>query len=316
MNNMSREEINFCRDIYYNIDLLIKNNFEDIIVATFIGSIKDSMQYIEVRQYVLNQIAAKIEELQYDDSNVLKSLINVLVDVDNKEILELLESSLIKSYNLDNFLFLLEKEVALNKDTRNCEAIFITLAMFRNFDFQVFNKFANILKRDHKYISALFLRYNTLNIIINYLHEVGKNNIIIFEDIINFIFANYKPNIRSMYVQIIELITIYSPKLLTKFLYCESYTKSIFENYIIKSNLISPSILNYCTFLKNKDEQLFFEFEKEFIKSSTNLIQYASIVSFCNKKDILIQLVKLKNQDDIIEFIKIFPEYSKLIPML
>ena len=103
-------------------------------------------------------------------------------------------------------------------------------------------------------------------------------------------------------------------------LLCQSQISiSILESVIIDEKRIL-AIKHYCEYIYNKNPDIFFYFENKLLSSNNiipiTLLEYVNVVSFSSKRIVLKKLVQLGAEKELVLFIKKFPEYQNLLPML
>jgi hypothetical protein len=90
------------------------------------------------------------------------------------------------------------------------------------------------------------------------------------------------------------------------------------ENFLISGSPINACI-NYSKYLYSKSFSEYLDFENRYIltiKSSYFLLIFAKSLVFSSKRLILLKLLSLKDSNAVVSFIKEFPKYQNLLPML
>lgn len=323
----TRLEVEFCGKLDYVIDLLIREDFPEEEVKTFTETVKFFLKYQDIREYVVSALHDKASELAkvflvVDKGLTIsfKKFLSILIALDDPEVLEMLETNFAKDRNLTNFFLLVETERLHGKSTANCEKLFLSLITLHGMSLQQIDNFLLSLDKDRVYLATRLIENKSFVALRKYTEEVATNDVTGLKQLIPVFIEKYDDKINSNYMEMVRIAVVYDPSFTDELLSVSKWDlRFLFEKYILNSSSGNMTLLkNYCQYLVDKNGQWFSDFEKQYIEtaSGSDLVRFATTVSFSSKRNILRKLVESKEEENLVEFIKNFSEYRNLLPML
>jgi hypothetical protein len=319
-------EVEFFRSIDQATRLLVKADFPEEEVENFIKVVKVFLGFQDIRSYVVSVLHDKAKEIsklylnwhkgvQYS----LRKFVAILVQLDDPEVIEMLETSFLKEKTSDNFFVLIEEKVKQGKDISNCEKMFLSsLAYNSRVDLPTVNKFLEITQRTSTFLVEQLIDNKSHIALRKYISELVILELSQLSVLVPVIIDKYDDKKHSDYLELARIIIRHDVSFADKLL-LSSDLRDLFEKYVLMSSTADlPLISNYCNYLHSKSQDLFDIFEKEYLgaASSFDIVRYSDSVPFSSKRLILRRLVEIKNETNLVEFIKKFPEYQNLLPML
>ena len=323
----TRLEVEFCGKLDYVIDQLVREDFPEQEVETFVNLVKFFLKYNDIKQYVVAALYDKAKEL----SKVLlvidkgfyfsfRKFVSILIALDDKEVMEMLETNFAKEKDLHNFFLLIEEELRQSKDTANCEKLFFSLMTLNSYELSVVDSFLKAAQRYRAYLVEKLLSNNSHTALRKMLEEIRNNDAPGLKKVVPIFVSKYDDKINSNYLEMVRIVVTYDPSFTEDMLMMSKWDlRFLFEKYILQSSVGNqPLIKNYCQYLWDKDSEWFLEFEKNFLETADgfSIVQFSTNVPFSSKRKILHRLVEGKEEQYLVEFIKKFPEYRHLLPML
>ena len=319
-------EVEFFRNLDKTTDLLVRSDFPEEEVESFIKVIKVFLGFHDIRNYVVSSLHDKSKEiskrylnwnkgLQYS----LRKFVDILIQLDDPEVIEMLETNFLKEKTSDNFFVLIEEKVKLGKDISNCEKMFLSsMAYNSRVDLPTVNKFLEITQRTPTFFVEQLINNKSHTAIRKYISEIVILEPSQLSILVPTIIDKYDEKTHSNYLELARIIIRHDVSF-TDNLLSTSDLRVLFEKYVLMSSTADiPLISNYCNYLHSKNQDWFGVFEKDFLEAaaSSDILRYAIGVSFSSKRLVLRRLVEIKNETNLVEFIKKFPEYQNLLPML
>jgi hypothetical protein len=325
-------EIEFAEKLDFVIHQLIYYNFSDEDIVVFTETVKTFMAYVDLKQFIIDVLYDKVCEASkiikpHDMSRFLsyRKLIRVILDLGDNELIEQLETHLAKHNHPDHFFVFLEEKIARGINTDSSETIFIELIYLnREAQIKVINKFLRLIDKDPSYflkkllVTKLDRSWNFS--VKRYISEVIANEPETLENhIIPTLIQHYDNGLEHYLSIIVEIISI-----------TDKFTRSLIDDNKWKcqaalwSQIINGLTFNtklvkhFCLYLKDHYPDKVEEFEDSFLDNADpdHIVKYAIEVSFSKKRKILRKLIELKSEKWLVEFIKNFPEYKSLLPLL
>lgn len=319
-------EIEFCNKLHVAIDQLIRNDFPEEDVLNFIKSVKTFLQYKDIKEYVKSVLYDKAREI----SNIFlvidkgfffsyRKFISILLSLNDTEVQEMLETNFAKEAKLKNFFILIEEEIKQNKDISNCENLFLSLMTLHSYTAKTIDEFAIAIQKDRAYILKKLIENQSFSTVKKYIEELIISDFESIHTIVPIVIERCY-HMSSHYMDLCKIIITHS-SIYTEQLLSAPIMRVAFQNLILDHHHDNNVLIkNYALFLLNKNTKQFAKFEELFLEvaSSTSMVEFATEIPFSNKRLILQRLVDLKNVDEesLVVFIKKFPEYKNLLPML
>lgn len=328
MDNRTSIEINFFTFLNKGIDQLVRDNFLEQDVLEFVSSMKTFLKFEDIKDFV--------KESLYDKTIQLSSVIHIaeetwtyshrkfialLILLDNDELMEMLETNFVKERRLNNFFILIEEKLKQNKSVENCETLFLSLMTIKSFiNVHVVDMYLQAICRDRSYMVQKLITTKSYSALRRYISEISETDINCLEMLIPVIVERYYDRLNSHYLDLVATILTYSKEFTAHLLPSRNLEK-MFEQYC-SSSIPMPirAITNYALYLSNKNKALFDKFETAFVEYAAplNIVSFASDVPGSNKRKLLNKLIESRetHESSLVMFIKQFPEFENLLPML
>ena len=324
-------EIEFAKKIDLIVDQLIYSNFSDEDIVVFTNSVKTFMGYVDLKQFIIDLLYDKVCEAAkiikpHDQARFLsyRRLTGIILDLGDQELIESLETYLAKHKCPDHFFVFIEEKRARGLSTEHSELVFIDLIHTQEVQLKIINKFLSVIQKDHSYLIRHLLSSNldkmwshSLTRFISELltHEPESIGIHVVPTLVQY----HNSNIEH-YLSIISSIITHTPE----------HTRSLLEDskwkcnlqlwaHIINGYTFNTSLVkNYCLYLEQYLPDKLEEFENEFLENADpdHIVNYALQIASSKKRKVLRRLIELKSERWLVVFIKNFPEYKSLLPML
>jgi hypothetical protein len=248
-----------------------------------------------------------------------RNLAKLIINLGDKNSLNIFCTHLLVNAYPNHFLIFLEEMSNKGKDTLEAEKIFISLISIHNYDCQIIDQYLKIINQDASYLTKQLLQ-NSLSR--SLCHLIRKTDMKHWKGHIIPTILQYYTGDKIVYLDIVLQIVQVTPDFTEILLKNNKHIGSCqddFAQYLINyfnNNL--PAIKNFSFFLQDNDPESFLKFENDYLQVARPdlILQFALQVAFSNKRKILIRLVEIKNESILVEFIKNFPEYDSLMPML
>lgn len=303
---------------------LIRNKFSKIDEKMFIDFINDSLGDLKLKDLIISSIfdKAKISSkimletdkfYLYTYSKFVKSLCKLK----SYDVIDALETYLIKNNESDLLFVLLSEKIKANISIENAIETFTYYIARFSYTYETLNKFLKTISKDHQFLLKLFLKEEGILNLKTYIQTIAKSDINILDDLIPIIVSSFQRN-HNHYYELISIILHYTNKYFHQMM-TKQYSISVFEGSIFLSNSFSnEAVINYCDYLQSINESSFRTFESKFITKSNGLkvLNYVLNYENADKRAGLLKLLSLEDNSYAILFIKNFPKYKNLMPML
>lgn len=272
--------------------------------------------------FILTSLVHQAKEMSQGNSdknlNKFRKTLKILLKFKSDKVLFYLETHLLKNKSLPEFFILLEELTFLKKDTSVLEDSFIKLINLSNFDYISVEKFLNIISKDRTWLINKLLYFSLFEDIRHQINEVAIHDLQELNNIVQCIIEK-APHINEIqYNNLLISILNHSDEFTEILLRHKNLNIQLLETNIIFTQKNSI-IKNYSNYLFNKNKDSFIFFERKFINHTQYpllLLEYANTVNFSSKRLILKKLTNLQAEKELVRFIKMFPEYNNLIPLL
>lgn len=321
-------EIEFAKNLDQVIGELLDSQFSSEDIDSFVKAVKTFLKFDDLRHFVTDILYDRVSEISklmaFQDAErffSLRKMIGIILDLGDDDLIDSLETYLACDHKFDHFFIFLEEKVKRGIDTSRSEKVFIELSLP---DLAVINRFLKIVNKDESYIIREMMnpkiianKKQNLHIYISVLIKDNPYNIEKY--IVPTLVAHYNADLRN-YMELIKDIIAETPKF-TNELLNDGYHKcfsQFFAHIIAYYTDHTELVKNFCLYLKEYHTGTFEEFENLFVlmANSHSILTYSINVPFSTKRKVLRQLVELKDEKSLVEFIKNFPEYKSLLPML
>lgn len=322
-------EVQFTKQLDIVIDGMVQDNFSENDIVIFTDTVKTFLGFFDLRQYVLTSLYDKVQQVyklvKPDDSksgSSYRKLISILLQINDEELTDALETFLAKDKDPNYFLIMLEEEARKGQDLSRSISLFISLLNIHQYDLATIDKFLDIIDQDHKYLVTYMLENRFYDSIRKYLQLIGEKNKHLLDDVVPIIIARYDGGVEHYlgYVMEVMLVTNEHTHNLLNYGKIPCYTG--FLVYLLSwQNKSIKLIKNMYHYIQEYKPEELDQFESDFLNCSESdaILQFALQVATSNKRKILKRLVErreAKDEKNLVEFIKHFPEYRALLPML
>lgn len=319
-------EVEFCKSIDTVIDRLLIDDFPKEDVESFIKTVKVFLKYKDLKGYIVDALHDKaiyITKLHLAIDKGLgysyRKFLATLISLDDPEVMEMIETNFLKEKTIDNFLILIEEKLKQQKDISNCENLFVSLMPYSYMDLETLNKFLTTTNKDSTFLVEKLLANKSYMALRKYIEEVAVQEPAKLKTLVPILTAKYDKS-DSNYLELVRTIISHDVSFINDLLFPLPFDlRASFEKYILTSSIGNhPLIKNYSNFLLVNNQDWFDSFEREYLSLalSSDIVKYSINVPFSSKRLILRRLVELKIESSLVEFIKIFPEFRNLLPML
>lgn len=326
----SQLEVDFTKKIDFIINELVRSDFPENDIVIFTETVRTFLKFIDLRQYVLTVLYDKVQEIfhRIKPSDTTKAasyrkLLRVILNINDEELTDALETFLAKDKDPSYFLVFLEEEIKCGKDITNSINLFTSLMGIHQYELEVINKFLDIIGKDHRFLVEQLLHSKIFVTLRRYLQQIGEKSPSLLEEVVPIIITQYDGDV-THYMGIVTEIMLpnndYTHNLLNygKF-HCVDLFGTFLINNFIRSTILIQRMNDY---LWEYHPEKVDGFESAFLEKAEShiLLTYAIQVEKSNKRKILKRLVQMRDQardeKNLVEFIKHFPEYKALLPML
>jgi len=322
-------EVQCIKKLDFIIDEMVKTDFTERDIETFTETVRTFLRFFDLRQYVLTALYDKAQQLfnlvrpnDQTSGSSYRKFLSILLQINDEELTDALETFLAKDKDPAYFLVLVEEEVRKGMDFSRALNLFVSLMEVHHYDLDTINAFLKIIGQDHKFFITYMLEHKFHIHIRRYLQQVGEKDKTLLDDIVPIIMARYDggTDLYLGYVLEVMLVTNDHTHNLLNFGRVPCYTG--FLVYLLAWQTKSLKLINnmYYYIREYKAEELD-QFESDFLNcaDSDSVLSYALEVPTSNKRKVLKRLVdrqEAKDEKNLVEFIKHFPEYRALLPML
>lgn len=322
-------EISFIKHLDYAINELVQRDFSENDIVTFTETVKLFLKFEDIKQYVLttlyDKVVATFDIVRPGDkapNSSYRKILRVALEVGDDILIDSLETFLAKDKEPEAFLILIEEQVRLGKSTNNSEKIFISLHGIHKYDLDITNRFLDILGRGPEYLTHNFLHKNLLGPLRRYIKLLGADNPEALDKVVRPI-LDFSFSDTNQYIGIVTEIVTTTDKYSHCLIDNNNLSLNVFSNLILSNNEAPISLIkNVCQYISKYKPTELEKFEHAFLESARAeiIVDYAIQVPTSNKRKVLRQLIKMREdvreEENLVEFIKHFPEYRSLLPML
>jgi hypothetical protein len=316
------------------IDKLIDTNFLDKDIVLFGNTMRRLRNISGIQRYLLAVLYDKIGEtyLRVRPTDEIinasyRKLLSIVISIDDSEIIDYMETYFLKDRNPNYFFILLEEKIKQNKSISNAETLFISLIAINQMKVKDIHKFLSIIEKGPDYLVNKFLQgkaYYALRYYIKILSFEKLDSSItntldpIVSQIIKFSYSEPSPYI-SLVTEILNISNKYTHQLLDNDLIdLDKFCTMVVSNNIYQINIIKHLSEYLSEYYIDKLD----DFEKSILSTADGaiLVTYSIVVPTSNKRKILKRLVEMREsrieEENLVEFIRHFPEYKSLLLIL
>jgi hypothetical protein len=328
-------EVQFAQKIDFIIDQLVYSEFSEEDISTFTETVKTFLKFIDLKQYILDALYDKVKEVAnvikpHDESRYasFQKLLRVVVQLDDQDLIDTLESFFLKDRKIKSFFLLLQEKVSLGRDIKQSEKLFLSaLNTYYNLDLDIINEYLEIVGQDKSYMVRRLMdkKMATHAALAKYTTSVSLSDKEGTEQhLVPVIVQEFDGDIQH-YMSLCRIVITHRPEHASVMLRGTKYdVRDRFSDFVVKNHLDDTMLIaSYCIYLTLNNPEEFERFEKEFISKAKpeQLLTYSRYVLNSNRRKILRRLVDLKTEDSrnekhLVSFIQYFPEFGALLPML
>lgn len=328
-------EVNFAEKLDAIIDQLVYSNFSDEDTATFSTTLKTFLKFDDIKEYILDLLYSKVVEVSkiikpHDQARFasFRKLVSIILDINDDLLIDSLETYLARNRKEDHFFIFLEEKVKKGIPYEKTEKVFIELMGLNQFNIGAVGKYLEIIGKDKYYIikrlssKEYAKNHITLRRYINELMQESvknENDNSFATQVIPALLKEYEGDIIH-YLETVRDIIVFKSEFTYTLLHdggfnChETFWKFVVAHYSYNVKLIK----SFSDYLEKYFPDQLSSFEDDYLNVAdcSHLVDYAVNVSTSSKRKVLRQIVKQKCEAHLISFIRYFPEYRSLLPLL
>jgi hypothetical protein len=272
---------------------------------------------------LFNLIEEKLESKSISNKieSLCRKLIMDLIILNDSSTLRNFETKLATNLNKEYFIFYVEERLKRNKEISRCEDLLIKLISSNSINVKLINKFLKSSQKDSIYLAKKLIDYD-IHSLYNYVIRLSYAEHYSTLELITPTIISYQ-NKKENYYLLIVLDLLIIPNIAIDDLLPNLDIQFAFEKLIFSYNNYHHHVYKrYGEFLYQQSKERFFKFEDLILSQKRNsiIINFAIDLPFCSKRKILNHLINTRKSDrdnqDVLIFIKHFPQYQNLIPML
>jgi hypothetical protein len=327
MANKAETETNFIKDIDDLISGIGHLNLSDEDYLNLNNALLTFLKFTDLKGYLIDALFQESKKLsKFNDYSFLK-ISKVIIRLGDTELLHALQTYLISQKLVERFLILLQQMVKQRADTTNAERLFMSVISIDQVSILLIEKYLQILSKDNidfvkdllkeKYYYGLQYYLKTMRV---------REEKQLQHHIIPTILQNFDGDISFYLALAMDIIGVddrHAEQLInTNNPIIKNCQKELFEAVIDHRLNEFKVVKNYSTYLYRTSTELLADFEDCYCQKmpTYSLLYYGTSIYFSDKRKILSRLLELKNIDGdnryVMDFIKNFPQYKQLLPML
>jgi len=324
----ARLEAGFAREISQVIDSLAYSGMSEDDFSTFETSLKTFLKYEDIKGFVLDSLLAKAKEVarlvkSHDVVRLaaFRKLSKILVRCEDRDNLSIFSTYLLANRCHPHFMGLIEEMINQGVSFVDAEQVFFSLIHIHAYDVELIEQYLTTIKEDASYLTRRLLQTSTYSSLIKFIRISAGKHDVIQNHVVPTIMEHYTGD-RTHYLNLVaELLHINNNNLdmMLKEHKHIGNCEGRFQQYLIEYHWhIIIAVRNYANYLNNRNPEDFAKFEEQYIKyvSGAALMAYAELVDISSKRKILLRFLDMKDEKYVVEFIRKFPTYRSLLPML
>lgn len=335
---IDRLEKMFAKDCQIAIEILAYQGMSEEQYSQFEDCLKVFSQYDDLREFISETLVDKGKEVarlyrrvqpkEEDMKNILsfRRLAKIITKFCDQESIGIFSSFLLTDKLPTHFFIFLEEMIAKGLDTTEAQKIFESLISTHSYDLNLINKYLSIIKQDAYGLTKNLVQRSHYAGMVRYIRELNTNKdsgrlTLLSEQIVPSLLENYTGD-RTHYLGILMSIISGGTDFIKELTHDSKHIgdcEEFFGKYLIANHFHDMVVIkNLMAYLEANNPKLVPIMEEKCLGDTRPylLIQYASEVPTSNKRKVLVRLVELKDEGFLVEFIKKFPAYSSLMPML
>lgn len=281
-----------------------------------------------MKKFISDLLADKAQALldvvsPKEEHFLLRKYFKTLIALDNEDILHSLETHYACDPRIEGFIIFIDELIKANKDVNSYVQTFFSILKINNIPIINIDAFLKAIGKDKTYLIQELVSRELFDECAYYINNVLSKDLadaqIITETIKS---LRSKIEYEDLYIDFICSIMSYYKESCSLFLDNENILlDNIEERLLTSGNLPIPNIVQsvkyYCEFISHNKER-FLNFEKKFLQTQSQyyILRFAKEVEISSKKLILKRLLEFKNETYVIEFLKFFPKYGHLLPLI
>ena len=265
----------------------------------------------------LAKVIKKNDKEKFSD---FRKLIKTLLIINNEQVLSYFETNLLKEKNPDKFFIFLEENILSNRDISFMIDSFVQLIDFNFYNYISIKNFLKKISKDQKWLIHRLLCFELYTAVTNQIHETASNEKENLKQISEALASYPKYPKPAQYARLINYILQNTNEHLNILLNHPDISSHLLESVIISEQRVL-AIKNYSIFLfENKGLECFLDFENKLLSNENltpySVLEYSKQVLFATRRSVLKKLISLKSENELVAFIKNFPEYKSLLMLL
>lgn len=323
-------EIQFTKHIDFVINELMENDFSEHDIGVFTDTVKTFLKFFDLKKYLLTALNDKVLSVSTlihpndkESKSAFRKLLSVIIKINDDGLIDSLETFFAKDQDPECFFTLLEEEVRQGANISRSIDLFISLIRIHRYDIWIINKFLNIIGQEHKFLITSLLEKKLYETIRHYLQQIGEKEKSLFEEVVPVIIARFNGPLDDYFNFLLEIIVETNDHTHNLLNYGYLPCQDSFTNFVLSYHHRSLKLIkNIYSYIQEYKLDQLDRFETDFLNCADSdiILAYALEVASSNKRRILKRLSERRDQakDEkiLVEFIKHFPEYRALLPML
>jgi hypothetical protein len=315
----ARLECEFAKQIGTVVDQLVSSDFSEDDTLTFMSSVKTFLKFEDLKDYITDVLFEKTKTVAnapsepYTEYKRFRKLIQVIVSISEDSLIEALATFFLKGEDPLYYFILLEEMVRKKHNTEVVEYIFLSLIFAGYYDLNRIIKFLEILGKNSAYLTSLLLNNKLYPSLRRYVSLLSVKEL--EETVVPIIIKDYD-DVQEKYLGLVLEALCISEKVIRPLL---ANCEDAFTEFLLSGHAYNtPALKNYLGYLAEHNPQAIFAFEDKLLQTDKEYLirQYALHLPLNNKRKILRLLITSKQETTLVEFIKKYPEFESLLPML
>lgn len=324
----ARLEAGFAREISNVIDSLAYYGMSDEKLFAFENALNTFLKFEDIKEFVLDSLFEKAKEVAkiikpHDKERFLsfRKIMRLILKFGDQDSVNIFSTFLLTDKLPSHFFVLLEEMVARKVEYKEAEKSFLSLIPTQEYDREIVERYLQIIGKDVSYLTQRLLQ-SSIYISVNRFIRIATSEQL-RDHVVPTILTHYtgdRTHYLGIVAEIMQLTNEFSPTLLKEHQHI-GLCEEAFAKYATDYSWYNIKLIkNFAIYLQEHNPQTWPKFEDyflEYIKGQTDiLIKYAEEVPNANKRKVLIRLIEAKNETKLVEFIKKFPSFASLLPML
>lgn len=323
----------FSVDCQAHLDTLTCPEATEEDFAALENCLNHYFQYDNIKEFITKSLIEKTKEVvclfkpqknkEKGNWNGFKKLSQFIVNYCDEKSIGAFTTFLLTNKLPTHFFIFLQELVQRGSDTREHQKVFESLIFIHQYSLEIINKYLSIVNQEPFDLVKHLLAREHFASVIYYIRKINseKDYDLIGLQIVPSILENFVGQDAS-YFGMIMSVAEGSPNHLQNLLRnCKQFgnVEARYAHYMAVNQAHNISaIKNLMSYLAIHNPEIISTFEDRLLKDTRPhlLVNYATEVSNSNKRKVLVRLVEIKDEEFIVKFIKNFPTFRSLMPML